>query len=367
MHGIGRSRLAPAPSGPQRQQLLAQRRSSLLAQHLAVEPVELVPVEAGACLVHPRKAEGRSCLLQGEALAHALRRRPAQQGHVVGQGSGRVAHGPEIADGGHAVALGELLALLVEDQRRVGKERGGVAKGLVEQQLLGGVGDVVLAADHVADRHGRIVDHHHQVVEGIADLVGRGAAGDHHVAAQVAAAPAHVAAHQVAPADRAAVVDAEADHRFAALGDEGLLLLRGEIAVPVVVAGGLLAGGLLLAHGGELGLAGVAAVGVARIEQLLDGGAVQLHPLALDHGVAVPVQAQPLQALEDVGGVFRFAALFVGVFDAQQEGTAAVAGKQPVEHRRAGRADVQGASWTGGQAHADWTPWIGLSCHRWLS
>ena len=156
----------------------------------------------------------------------------------------------------------------------MGKERGGVAKGLVEQQLLGGVGDVVLAADHVADRHGRIVHHHHQVVEGIADPVGGGAAGDHHVAAQITAAPAHRAAHQVAPADRAAVVDAEADHRLAALGDEGLLLLGAEVAMAVVVAGGLLAGSLLLAHGGELGLAGVAAVGVARIEQLLDGGAV---------------------------------------------------------------------------------------------
>ena len=64
----------------------------------------------------------------------------------------------------------------------MGKHRGFGAKGLIQQQLFGGVGDVVFTADHMADRHGGIVYHHHQVVEGVADLVGGGAAGDHHVA-----------------------------------------------------------------------------------------------------------------------------------------------------------------------------------------
>ena len=246
----------------------------------------------------------------------------------------------------------------------MGKERRGVAEGLVEQQLLGGVGDVVFAADHVADRHGGVVDHHHQVVERIADLIGRGAAGDHHVAAQIAAAPAHLTAHQVAPGDRAGIVDAEADHRLAPLGDQGLLLLGAEVAVAVVVAGGPLAGGLLLAHGREFGLAGVTAVGVAAIEQLLDGGAVQGHPLALDHRLTIPLQAQPLQTLEDVGGVFGLAALLVGVLDAQQEVATQVAGEQPVEHRRAGRADVQRAGGAGGQPYPHCPC---LRCHDRLS
>ena len=320
-------------------------------QHLAVEPVELVPVEAGAGLVDAIEIEHGGGLRQGEALIHAVRRRPAQQGHVVGQGFGGVALGAEIAHRCHAIALGELAALLVEDQRRVGKHRCCGAEGLVEQQLLGGVGDVVFAADHMADGHGGIVHHHHQVVEGVADLIGGSAAGDHHVAAQVGAGPAHLTAHQVGPGDHGVIVDAEADRGFAALGDVGLFLLRAEVAVAVVVAGGAVLGGLSLAHLGELGFAGVAAVGPAGVEQLLNGGPVLGDALALDHRLGVPVQAQPLQAVEDVGGVLRLAALLVGVFDAQEELTALAAGEQPVEHRRAGCADVQGAGGAGGETH----------------
>ena len=53
-----------------------------------------------------------------------------------------------------------------------------------------------------------------------------------------------------------------------------LRLLGRQVAVAVVVAGGAVLSGLPLAHFGELGFAGVAAVGPAGIEQLLDGGAV---------------------------------------------------------------------------------------------
>ena len=232
-------------------------------EHLAVEPVELVPVEAGAGFVDPLEIKHGSGLGQAEALPHPLWRRPAQQGHVVGEGLGHEAHAPEIGHGGHAIAFGELAALLVEDQGGVGEHRGGLAEGLVEQQLLGGVGDVVFAPDHVGDRHGGVIHHHHQVVERVADAVGGGPPGDHHVAAQVGAGPSHLPTHQVGPGDRGVVVDAEAHRGLAALGGLGPLLLGAELAVAVVVAGRQVAGGLLLPHRRELVFAGVAAVGVA--------------------------------------------------------------------------------------------------------
>ena len=119
----------------------------------------------------------------------------------------------------------------------------------------------------------------------------------------------------------------------------------------VVVAGGLLAGCLLLPHGGEFRLAGVAAVGVAGGKQLLDGGPVLADASALNHGFAIPLQPQPLQPFEDVGGVFGLAALFVGVFNAQQKLTAQAAGVKPVENRSAGRTYVQRAGWARGQAN----------------
>ena len=90
------------------------------------------------------------------------------------------------------------------------------------------------------------------------------------------------------PADRGVVVDLEAHHRLATFGDEGLLLLGTQVAVAVVVAGGLLGGRLGFAHGRELGFAGITAVGVAAGQQLGNRSAVEFDPLALDHGVLVP-------------------------------------------------------------------------------
>ena len=363
-HAAGACGLIPALGGPEGLQLSQQLLGAAFVQHLAVQPVELVPVEAGAGLVDAIEIEHGGGLCQGEALLHAFRRRPAEQGHVVGQGFGGVSLGAEIVHRGDAITLGELAALLVENQRRVGEHRCSGAERFVEQQLFGGVGDVVFAADHMADGHGGIVHHHHQVVEGIADLIGRSPAGDHHVAAQVGAGPTHLTAHQVAPGDHGVVVDAEADRGLAAFGDVGLLLLGSEVAVAVVVAGGAVLGGLPLAHLGELGFAGVAAVGPTGIEQLLDGSPVLGDAFALDHGIRIPVQAQPLQAFKDVGGVLRLAALLVGVLDAQQELTALAPGEQPVEHRCAGCADVQGAGGAGGETH---THRRSRCCHRLFS
>ena len=58
-----------------------------------------------------------------------------------------------------------------------------------------------------------------------------------------------------------------------------------------------------------------------------------LDPLALDDGFRVPFDPKPPQAFEDVGGVFGFAALFVGVLDAQQEFATEMPGEKPVEDR----------------------------------
>ena len=130
-------------------------------QHLAVEPVELVPVEAGAGFVNTIKVEDPGRFFQAEAFAHALGGRPAQQGHVVDQGGLGITQLLEVADGGHPVPFGQFFALLVEDQGRVGELGGGFAQRLVQQQLLGRIGDVILAANHMADRHEGVIHHHH--------------------------------------------------------------------------------------------------------------------------------------------------------------------------------------------------------------
>ena len=92
------------------------------------------------------------------------------------------------------------------------------------------------------------------------------------------------------------------------------------------------------------------------VQQLLDRQPMQLDPLALDHRCAIPGQAQPAEAIENVVGELLLAALPIGVFYAQQELATVVTGEQPVENRRAGRADVQAAGGAGGQADAN-RPW----------
>jgi hypothetical protein len=179
------------------------------------------------------------------------------------------------------------------------------------------------------------------------------ASGNHHVAAEVPAGPAHLAPHQIGPGDDRLVVHAEANRGFPAFGDVGLLLFGAEIAMAVVVAGGAVLGGLALPHLGEFRFAGVAAVGLAGIQQLLNGGAVLSDALALDDGLAVPVDAEPLQAFQDVGGVFGLAALLVGVLDPQQELPAVMPREEPVEDGGPRRADVKRAGGAGGETHTD--------------
>ena len=74
------------------------------------------------------------------------------------------------------MALGELLAVGAVQQRQVGVARRLVAEGGEDEQLLGRVGEVVVAADDVGDPHLGVVDRDGEVVEDAAV-----AAGDHEV------------------------------------------------------------------------------------------------------------------------------------------------------------------------------------------
>ena len=288
-------------------------------QHLTIEPIEFVPVETGSSFVDALEAEHLRCLLQGEAFLHTFRYGPAQQSHVVGDGFCRVAHAAEVIDGGHPIALRELAALSIENQRRVRKCGLGQIKGFVKQQLLGGIGDVIFSADHMGDGHGCVIHHHHQVVKRISDLISRCPSGDHHVAPEVGAAPTHRSAHQILPENLSVVIDLEADDRLPSFGLERGFLFRREVAMSVVVSRSLIGGFLGLAHRLQLLFTGVAAIGEAFVEQGLNRCSVLIHPLALDDGVLIPVDPEPLQTFKDVAGEFRFGPLFVGVFDAQKE------------------------------------------------
>ena len=162
----------------------------------------------------------------------------------------------------------------------------------------------------------------------------------------------HWTAHQVLPTDGRIIIDTEAHHGTSPFRLEGGFLLGIEISVTVVVARGLALGLLCFSHGLKFSLAGVAAVGQATIEQLLDCCAMVIHTLALNDGLFIPVEAKPLQTFEDVGREFRLGSFFVGVLDAQEELSPLMACKEPVENCRSCRADVKCACWTRGQPNA---------------
>src|SRR5437667_9430400 len=87
-------------------------------------------------------------------------------------------------------------------------------------------------------------------------------------------------------------------------------------------------------------------------EQAVGDFLVALHARALEHGLLVPVEAQPGEPVEDHLRMLVGRAGLVGVFDAQQELAAFVAGVQPVEKRGASASDVEEAGGGGGEADA---------------
>ena len=94
------------------------------------------------------------------------------------------------------MALAELRVVLPQDQRMVGKDRRGKSERPVEEDLRGGVGEMVLPADHVADLHGVVVGDDGEVVGG--DAVG---ADDDEIADRLAL-KGHRPADEVLEGDR---------------------------------------------------------------------------------------------------------------------------------------------------------------------
>ena len=62
-----------------------------------------------------------------------------------------------------AIALAELFALVIQDERNVAKDRRLLAKRIVELDVLGRIREVILAADHMRELHFNVVHHIHKM------------------------------------------------------------------------------------------------------------------------------------------------------------------------------------------------------------
>ena len=90
-------------------------------------------------------------------------------------------------------------------------------------------------------------------------------------------------------------------------------------------------------------------VHAAGVLELFEIGVVNIVALALEigaaiaalHGPLIPVQPQPFHAGEDCAGSLLRIAGVIRIFNAEDEGSPHLAGKQPVEQGGAGAPDVK--------------------------
>ena len=214
---------------------------------------------------------------------------------------------------------------------------------VVDLLLAGGVDQMVVAADDVGDGHVVVVDHD-------GEHVGRRAvAAQQHEIVEVLVLPDHAALHLVLDHGLAGQRRLEADGRLHAGGRLGGIA----VAPHAVIEAGAALGARLLAHLVELFRRGVAVIGLALGQELLGDLAVARGAAELVDDVAVPIELQPFQPVQD--GVDRLlgGALAVGVLDPEQHLAAAAAGIEPVEQRGAGASDMEEAGRRGGEAGDD--------------
>lgn len=88
-------------------------------------------------------------------------------------------------------------------------------------------------------------------------------------------------------------------------------------------------------------------------EAFLRGVFVEGEALGLIERAFIPIEAEPLEAVDDALDEFGLVALGVGILDAKDHGAALLAGVEPVEESGAGAADVEiaGGGWC--EANAD--------------
>ena len=202
------------------------------------------------------------------------------------------------------MALGQLGPVRPEDERHVAEARRGQSEGLIEDDLLGRIADVVVAAEDVGDAEEGIVDD-------AGEIVGRRAVRlDDDLVLDRVRLDGDPAVDEVVEGDRPAGLDLEEDG----------------VSVLVGLAGGEELRGLL---------------------------PVDAETFALEEGFLVPVEAEPLEVLEDLVEEPGLGPLEVRVLDAEQELAPGMAGIEPIEDGCPGAPDVQEARRTGGESDSD--------------
>ena len=229
------------------------------------------------------------------------------------------------------------------DQGNVGHAWNVPVERIVDLLLTRGVDQMVVAANDVGDAHVVIVDHDGEHIGRIA------VATQQHEVVEVLVLPDYAA------------LDLVLNHGFAGLRrlqpDRGLHAdrrFRGiAIAPQAVIEARAALGARFLAHRRKFLRRRIAAIGLAAGQQLLGNLAVACGPVELVDDLAIPIEPEPFQPVQNGVDGFPGRSLPVGVLDAQQHLAAAPARVKPVEQRRAGSSDVEKACRRGSKAGDD--------------
>ena len=309
---------------------------------LAVQPIKFFQVEDRSAPGDAVQIERRDHFLDAEHLP-LVRHGPADQAKVVQERFWQIADIAKVVQADGMPALGQLAPVLVAQQGQVGVLGHVPAEISIKQLVLRHRTDPVVAAQDMGDAHQVVVDNHGEVIgrESVAFQQ------DLHV--DLGPRNLYRAAQPVLETANAAGRHAQAhDVRLSRLhpgsGDGGI-----QTGAETIVARRLAAFALRASQR-------IQAIGPAKaVESLVlvdeppNVGAIDLPALALPVGTAgsftvrpfVPLDTGPSQRVDDHGlrrGVRSFP---VGIFYAQDELTALLAGEYPVEERHISGADMR--------------------------
>ena len=256
---------------------------------------------------------------------------------------------PQVFEALVAVPLGQAAALLVQQQRTVGKGRGRQAQQPVQVDLPGGGGKQVCPPHHLGDPHPGVIHHHRQ-------LIGKHAVGP----AQVKIPAAGQQVFAVRPHAQVLEGDLLVGHHHppGRSFDAALFghLFRGQAAAGAGIDH-IPVRGMGRAGGVQLGAAAKAGVYKTHGFQLLITFCIDLPALALVIGAMgaamgtalVPHKAQPGQIFLQLVGIGAGTAGSVQILDPQHDASAPAFGRQPGQQAARQIAQMQPAAGAGGK------------------
>ena len=270
---------------------------------------------------------------------------PGEADQIVHHRFGKVAHVAIGDDRSGAMALAQPRLVGTQDERHMSELWQRTAQSLVEMNLPRRVGQVVVAADDMADRHVDVVDDDAEIIRRRA--VG---AGDDEIV-ELAVFEDDIALDQIFDHRRALARRAEAD-------DIGLVgRQRGNHAFrrPASAVIGRFAFFFhrRLAFGVELRGAASAGIGFAHGQQFLNLLSVKRVALALIKRPFVIIEFEPFHGVKNRLDRLGGRPFAVGVLDAQDKFAAMMTREEKIKQRGARAADMQIAGRAGRESGSD--------------